>query len=135
MLAQGVGDVIVCNRRGALYPGAKHPDAERAALAEHTKKVRPAGHARGGDWPAPTCCSAVRARRGVGAVVRGMTAGAVVFAMANPVPEVRPEAVRDDVAISATGRSDYPKQINNVLAFPGVSKERSRCARARPTRR
>jgi malate dehydrogenase (oxaloacetate-decarboxylating) len=43
-----------------------------------------------------------------------------VFAMANPVPEVQPEAVRDVVAIMATGRSDYPNQINNVLAFPGV---------------
>jgi malate dehydrogenase (oxaloacetate-decarboxylating) len=45
---------------------------------------------------------------------------AIVFAMANPTPEVRPEEVRTDVAIMATGRSDYPNQINNVLAFPGV---------------
>jgi malate dehydrogenase (oxaloacetate-decarboxylating) len=51
-----------------------------------------------------------------------MAADAIVFAMANPVPEVQPEEVRDDVAIMATGRSDYPNQINNVLAFPGVSK-------------
>ena len=42
--------------------------------------------------------------------------------MANPVPEVQPEEVRGDVAIMATGRSDYPNQINNVLAFPGVFK-------------
>jgi malate dehydrogenase (oxaloacetate-decarboxylating) len=56
------------------------------------------------------------------AAVRGMAAGAIVFAMANPVPEVQPEEVRDDVAIMATGRSDYPNQINNVLAFPGVFK-------------
>ena len=49
-----------------------------------------------------------------------MAPGAVVFAMANPVPEVQPEEVREDVAIMATGRSDYPNQINNVLAFPGV---------------
>ena len=49
-----------------------------------------------------------------------MAADAIVFAMANPVPEVQPEEVRDDVAIMATGRSDYPNQINNVLAFPGV---------------
>jgi malate dehydrogenase (oxaloacetate-decarboxylating) len=46
----------------------------------------------------------------------------IVFAMANPVPEVQPEEVRGDVAIMATGRSDYPNQINNVLAFPGVFK-------------
>ena len=45
---------------------------------------------------------------------------AIVFAMANPTPEVQPEDVRDDVAVIATGRSDYPNQINNVLAFPGI---------------
>jgi malate dehydrogenase (oxaloacetate-decarboxylating) len=49
-----------------------------------------------------------------------MAPDAIVFAMANPVPEVQPEEVRDAVAIMATGRSDYPNQINNVLAFPGV---------------
>jgi malate dehydrogenase (oxaloacetate-decarboxylating) len=52
--------------------------------------------------------------------VRRMAPDAIVFAMANPVPEVQPEAVYDDVAIMATGRSDYPNQINNVLAFPGI---------------
>ena len=54
------------------------------------------------------------------AAVRRMAARPIVFAMANPVPEVRVEAVGTDVAIMATGRSDYPNQINNVLAFPGV---------------
>src|ERR1019366_4571287 len=54
------------------------------------------------------------------AAVRRMAARPVVFAMADPEPEVRVEAVGDDVEIMATGRSDYPNQINNVLAFPGV---------------
>jgi malate dehydrogenase (oxaloacetate-decarboxylating) len=54
------------------------------------------------------------------AAVRMMAAKPIVFAMANPVPEVRAEEIGDDVAIMATGRSDYPNQINNVLAFPGV---------------
>ena len=49
-----------------------------------------------------------------------MAEGAIVFAMANPTPEVEPEAIHDAVAVVATGRSDYPNQINNVLAFPGV---------------
>ena len=49
-----------------------------------------------------------------------MAPDAIVFAMANPIPEVQPEDILDDVAIVATGRSDYPNQINNVLAFPGV---------------
>jgi malate dehydrogenase (oxaloacetate-decarboxylating) len=54
------------------------------------------------------------------AAVRSMAPQAIVFAMANPEPEVRPEEIGDDVAVMATGRSDYPNQINNVLAFPGV---------------
>ena len=49
-----------------------------------------------------------------------MAAQPIVFAMANPIPEIQPELVYDDVAVMATGRSDYPNQINNVLAFPGV---------------
>ena len=49
-----------------------------------------------------------------------MADDAVVFALANPVPEIMPELMPDNVAVVATGRSDYPNQINNVLAFPGV---------------
>jgi malate dehydrogenase (oxaloacetate-decarboxylating) len=53
-------------------------------------------------------------------MVRSMAKDPIVFAMANPIPEIQPELVRDQVAVMATGRSDYPNQINNVLAFPGV---------------
>jgi malate dehydrogenase (oxaloacetate-decarboxylating) len=49
-----------------------------------------------------------------------MAAGAIVFALANPDPEVDPDAAMEHAAVVATGRSDYPNQINNVLAFPGV---------------
>jgi malate dehydrogenase (oxaloacetate-decarboxylating) len=55
----------------------------------------------------------------------------IVFAMANPIPEVRPEELRDDVAIMATGRADYPSQIDNVLASPASSAARSASAPAR----
>jgi malate dehydrogenase (oxaloacetate-decarboxylating) len=53
-------------------------------------------------------------------MVRSMADDRIVFAMANPIPEIQPELIRDDVAVMATGRSDYPNQINNVLAFPGI---------------
>lgn len=53
-------------------------------------------------------------------MVRSMAKDQIIFAMANPIPEIQPELVKDDVAVIATGRSDYPNQINNVLAFPGV---------------
>jgi malate dehydrogenase (oxaloacetate-decarboxylating) len=122
MLAQGVGDVVVCNRRGALYAGAEHLDADRAALAERTNKRG----LRGTADDVLVAADVLLGLSGPGAVssaaVRRMGPDAIVFAMANPVPEVHPEEVRDDVAIMATGRSDYPNQINNVLAFPGVFK-------------
>jgi malate dehydrogenase (oxaloacetate-decarboxylating) len=122
ILAHGVHDVVVCNRRGALYAGAEHLDADRAALAQRTNKHGLRGTANevlaGADVlvgvSGPGAISA--------AAVRRMAPRAIVFAMANPVPEVHPEEVRDDVAIIATGRSDYPNQINNVLAFPGIFK-------------
>jgi malate dehydrogenase (oxaloacetate-decarboxylating) len=122
MLAQGVGDVIVCNRRGALYAGDEQLDAERATLAERTNR----DGVRGTPDEVLEGADVMLGLSGPGAItaagVRSMAPGAIVFAMANPVPEVQPEEVRDDVAIMATGRSDYPNQINNVLAFPGVFK-------------
>jgi malate dehydrogenase (oxaloacetate-decarboxylating) len=122
LLAQGVGDLVVCNRRGALHPGVEGLDPERAALAERTnpRQLRgtPDEILTGADVvvgvSAPGSVSA--------AAVRTMAPGSIVFAMANPVPEIHPEEIRDDVGVVATGRSDYPNQINNVLAFPGIFK-------------
>src|SRR5262245_25911263 len=120
VLAQGVGDVIVCSRDGALYAGEEGLDDARAALAERTNKEG----VRGTPDAVLAGADVLLGLSGPGAVtaagVRGMADDAIVFAMANPVPEVQPEEVAGDVAIMATGRSDYPNQINNVLAFPGV---------------
>jgi malate dehydrogenase (oxaloacetate-decarboxylating) len=120
VMAQGARRVIVCDRHGAIYRGREGLDASRAALAERTNPDNEQGSAdallAGADvflgLSGPGAVSA--------AAVRTMAPGAIVFAMANPTPEVMPEEVQGDVAIMATGRSDYPNQINNVLAFPGV---------------
>jgi malate dehydrogenase (oxaloacetate-decarboxylating) len=120
MLAHGVRNIVVCNSKGALYAGRPDLDPVRMALATRTNPTGERGMAddvlEGADVlvgvSGPGAVSA--------AAVRTMAARPVVFAMANPEPEVRVEAVGDDVAIMATGRSDYPNQINNVLAFPGV---------------
>jgi malate dehydrogenase (oxaloacetate-decarboxylating) len=122
LLAQGVGDVIVCGRRGALHAGRDDLDPDRRDLAKRTNRSdlrgTPDDVLAGADvllgLSAPGAVTA--------AAIRTMAPGPIVFAMANPVPEVQPEEVRGDVAIMATGRSDYPNQINNVLAFPGVFK-------------
>ncbi len=122
MLAQGVGDVIVCDRPGALHVGADWLTPAQAELAARTNKRGLTGVAN----EVLAGADVLLGVSGPGAVspeaVRKMAPGAIVFAMANPTPEVRPEEVRGDVAIMATGRSDYPNQINNVLAFPGVFK-------------
>jgi malate dehydrogenase (oxaloacetate-decarboxylating) len=120
LLAAGVPDIVVCDRRGALFPGRDEMNEAKAALAERTN---PSRDERGADellngadvfigLSGPGSVSA--------AAVRTMAPGAIVFAMANPTPEVLPEEIGDAVAVIATGRSDYPNQINNVLAFPGV---------------
>jgi malate dehydrogenase (oxaloacetate-decarboxylating) len=122
MLAQGIADVIVCDRHGALRTGDPVLTPERAELAARTNPRGVAGTADAALAGADVMVGV----SGPGAVspagVRGMARDAIVFALANPVPEVHPEQVRGDVAIMATGRSDYPNQINNVLAFPGVFK-------------
>ena len=64
-----------------------------------------------------------------------MNADAIVFAMSNPVPEVMPEEIEGLAAVVATGRSDYPNQINNVLAFPGVFRGALDVRATRSTRR
>jgi malate dehydrogenase (oxaloacetate-decarboxylating) len=122
LLARGVREVVVCDRHGALYKGAGFMTAEMAALAERTNphglRGTPDDVLVGADLllgvSAPGAFSA--------AGIEAMGSDAVVFALANPSPEIRPEYVPDNVAIMATGRTDYPNQINNVLAFPGVFK-------------
>jgi malate dehydrogenase (oxaloacetate-decarboxylating) len=120
LLAHGVRNVILCDIQGVLYAGRSGLDPVREALAARTN---PNGERGMADDVLPGADVLVGVS-GPGAVseaaVRLMAARPVVFAMANPVPEVRAEAVGRYVAIMATGRSDYPNQINNVLAFPGV---------------
>jgi malate dehydrogenase (oxaloacetate-decarboxylating) len=120
MLAQGVGDVIVADRAGALVEGDVGLDASHAHLATRTNR----GRRRGMADELLAGADVFLGVSGPGAVsaeaIRTMAPGAIVFAMANPVPEVPPEDCAPFVKVMATGRSDYPNQINNVLAFPGI---------------
>ena len=120
LLGQGISDLVLCDREGVLHPDLPGLDPPRAAMAARTN---PRG-LRGATDDALAGADVLIGVSGPGAVshaaVSSMAPGAVVFAMANPEPEIHPEEVRGDVAVMATGRSDYPNQINNVLAFPGV---------------
>jgi malate dehydrogenase (oxaloacetate-decarboxylating) len=120
LLAHGVSNIIVCDIEGSLYAGRPGLDPVRAALAARTNPSGQRGMAND-MLPGADVLIGVSGPGAVSeAAVRTMAARPVVFAMANPEPEVRVEALVNDVAIIATGRSDYPNQINNVLAFPGV---------------
>jgi len=122
LLRAGAGKVILCDRHGAIYRGREsdmNPIKEQMALITNPDSVQ------------GTLADAVRgadAFIGVSApgllttdMVRTMAKDAIVFACANPTPEIFPdEAKAGGAAVVATGRSDYPNPINNVLAFPGV---------------
>src|SRR5690348_6765046 len=120
LLRAGVTDVIGCDREGALYAGKKGLTGIRKWYAKHTN---PRGF-EGTAHEALAGADVFIGLSGPGAVsadaIRTMADDAIVFAMANPEPEVPPEEIQGDVRVIATGRSDYPNQVNNVLCFPGM---------------
>ncbi len=121
LLALGIGDVILVDRNGILAPGEEWMNPAQKEMAEITNKERLHGDLK----------TAMKGRDifvGVSApnivtaeMVSTMADDAIVFAMANPTPEIMPdEAKKGGAKVVATGRSDFPNQINNVLVFPGV---------------
>lgn len=121
LLAQGIGDVVLVDRKGALAVGEDWMNPAQAAMAEKTNKEQLHG----------TLADVIKGKDvfiGVSGpkalsteMVATMGKDAIVFAMANPTPEIMPEEAKAGGArIVATGRSDYPNQVNNVLVFPGL---------------
>jgi len=120
ILEHGVKDLVVCDVGGVLHPGRTDLQGELAAMAARTNPRGLTGSANEALAGADVVVGVSAPGAFSAEAVRTMARDAIVFAMANPVPEVQPEACWEDVAIMATGRSDYPNQINNVLAFPGI---------------
>jgi malate dehydrogenase (oxaloacetate-decarboxylating) len=116
----GVRTIVGCDRSGAVYAGRPGLDGIKARYAETTN---PDGQ-RGSADEVLAGADVYIGLSQPGAVsldgIRTMADGAIVFAMANPTPEVPPADLADIAAVVATGRSDYPNQINNALAFPGL---------------
>lgn len=121
LLTYGFTDVTMCDRRGAIYEGRDGLNPVKEELARITnrslRKGSLADALQGADVfigvSAPGCVTTD--------MVRAMAKDAIVFACANPTPEIFPEdAAAGGARVIATGRSDFPNQINNVLAFPGV---------------
>jgi malate dehydrogenase (oxaloacetate-decarboxylating) len=120
LLHAGARKVIGCDRHGAVHRGRDDLTPIKAAFAERTNPESESGSAD--DVLADADVFIGLSSPGAISVagVARMAKDAIVFAMANPTPEVQPEAIAELAAVVATGRSDYPNQINNVLAFPGV---------------
>ncbi len=119
--AFGVRDIVVCDRAGALYKGRRHnmnPFKKELAKKTNPRKIRGSisDAMRGADvfigLSSPNLIT--------GDDIKGMSKDPIVFALANPEPEISPEDALPLVRILATGRSDYPNQINNMLSFPGI---------------
>jgi malate dehydrogenase (oxaloacetate-decarboxylating) len=121
LLSAGARRIVGCDRRGAVFAGRDGLDPVKAAYAERTNPERDRGGADDLLEGADVYLGLSQPGAVSPAAVARMAERAIVFAMANPTPEVLPADVpAERVAVIATGRSDYPNQINNVLAFPGV---------------
>ena len=117
----GARDIVVCDRSGAIYEGRPGMNDAKADLATWTNAEKRAGTLAdvlvGADVFLGVSAPGLVTRD----MVASMADDAIVFACANPIPEIMPdEALAAGAAIAATGRSDFPNQINNVLAFPGI---------------
>ena len=113
-------DVVVCDDKGSVHLGRPGLDESLRWIAENTNSGGYAGNLAGAVRDADVFIGLSAPGILSGADIAAMAANAIVFALANPDPEVDPEAAMEHAAVVATGRSDYPNQINNVLAFPGV---------------
>jgi malate dehydrogenase (oxaloacetate-decarboxylating) len=119
LLAAGIGDIAVADSKGVLHAGRQGLTSIKAEIAATTNHLGLTGSL-------VTALDGADVFLGLSAgfvdedAVRKMASNAIIFALANPNPEVDPEVAHRHAAIVATGRSDYPNQINNVLAFPGV---------------
>ncbi|WP_245536892.1 MULTISPECIES: NADP-dependent malic enzyme [Thermomonospora] len=119
LLNAGIGDIAVSDSKGLIYEGRDGLNPVKQALARDTNKLGLKGSTedalRGADVFIGLSGSTVREES-----IATMSDNAIVFALSNPTPEVHPDVARRHAKVVATGRSDFPNQINNVLAFPGI---------------
>ncbi len=120
LLAAGAQHVVVADIDGVIHQGREGLAGELAWLAAHTNDLGVTGSLKQAVAGADVFIGVSAPNLLTGEDIAGMADRSIVFALANPVPEVDPAAATRYAAVVATGRSDFPNQINNVLAFPGV---------------
>jgi malate dehydrogenase (oxaloacetate-decarboxylating) len=119
LLSAGVGDIAVADSKGLIYDGRDGLNPVKAALATVTNAAGLAGSPEAALRGADVFIGLSGSTLAEEAIAR-MAPGAIAFLLSNPDPEIHPDVARRHVAVVATGRSDFPNQINNSLAFPGV---------------
>jgi malate dehydrogenase (oxaloacetate-decarboxylating) len=119
LLSAGVRDIAVADSKGLIYRGRDGLNPVKAALATVTNPSRLAGSPESALRGADVFIGLSGAALPEESIAR-MAPGAIAFLLSNPDPEIHPDVARKHVAVVATGRSDFPNQINNSLAFPGV---------------
>ncbi|QVQ54205.1 NAD-dependent malic enzyme [Spiractinospora alimapuensis] len=120
LLHAGAENVVVCDVHGAIHANRGDGDPNLAWIAEHTNKDNYSGDLAGAVQGADVFVGVSAPNLLGGDDIAGMADDAIIFALANPVPEIDPDVAQLHAAVVATGRSDYPNQINNVLVFPGM---------------
>ncbi len=131
LMLLGVGNLILCDIHGILAPGAEGMNQTQEQMSQITNRDRRTGTLADAMVGADVFIGVSKPNMVTPAMIQSMNEKPVIFAMANPVPEIMPEeALAAGAYIVGTGRSDFPNQINNVLAFPGIFKGALR-ARAR----
>jgi len=120
MMNYGVRNIIGFDRTGAVYPGRENMNPAKEWFAEHTNPDGFTGNHHDALRGADLFLGLSGPRQVTAEDVGTMADNAIVFALANPEPEVMPELIMGKARIIATGRSDYPNQVNNVLCFPGL---------------
>ena len=121
LISMGLKNVIMCDRVGAIYEGREHLNPAKEEIAAITNTNHEKGSLADVICGADVFIGVSSPNTVTPDMVRTMASDAILFPMANPIPEIMPdEALRAGAAVVGTGRSDFPNQINNVLAFPGV---------------
>ncbi len=118
--AQGAGDIVACSRKGAIHRGETYGDSHRQWIAENTNESGFSGSLKEAMAGADVFVGVSAPNLLDEDDIASMADRSIVFAVANPDPEVDPTVAAKHAEVVATGRSDFPNQINNVLAFPGL---------------
>ena len=117
----GFGEVILCGSKGTIYDGAPYNNPEQQKMAQITNRKKLVGSLADAMKGADILIGVSKPGIVTQDMIRSMAEDPIVFVMSNPVPEIMPDLAKAaGAAVVGTGRSDFPNQVNNVIAFPGI---------------